>query len=446
MDFWPDIPTSDESLQYYFNDFDEDFFHETFNDIWENCVVESIKSIYNSLSITIYINLGFGLATSLGLPENIFHWLSALCGFYILIVTLQSAKGLAVIFISYLTIYVIIFVINTFHKRLKENKLKEYDRRNKYFHFVENSSIAQYSLIIFFVLFEYILLEKETWLEIRGIMMVFSMKLISIITDIDLQNFPSFSQYCGYMFSGSNILFGPWITYDYYLFLIKYPTKKNIYWLLGIVRALFLALFFLTVSNCWTSYFIPDDSNKLLLGYKEALSFRTSHYFICYLSEALMLAAGWKEKDHHFDEQYWKLSVTNPLNIELPSALSIVVINWNKPMHYFFKKYIYRKWLPLGKFYAIFLTFLISSLFHGFEIKISLVLLSLGIFSYLQILVREQVSQTFNICVKVYPLLHLIFLGVLMDESTNEIGIYTKWSNLYFFSLWIMFINFLIVK
>lgn len=88
----------------------------------------------------------------LGLPENIFHWLSALCGLYILIVTIESTKGLTVIFITYLIIYVIIFIVNNFHKRLKENKLKEYDRSNKYFQFVDNASIAQYSLIIFFVL------------------------------------------------------------------------------------------------------------------------------------------------------------------------------------------------------------------------------------------------------------------------------------------------------
>lgn len=118
------------------------------------------------------------------------------------------------------------------------------------------------------------------------------------------------------------------------------------------------------------------------------------------------------------------------------------------------------------------MTFVMSSLFHGFEIKISTVLISLGIFSYLQIMVRDYISHAFDICVKVRPckncqhkikkgsfictlsllafslftVLHLIFVGVLMDPTTDDVGIYQKWDNLYFYSLWIMLLNFLIVK
>ncbi|XP_030756106.1 protein-serine O-palmitoleoyltransferase porcupine [Sitophilus oryzae] len=471
VDYLPDIYTSDESLQYYTNEF-EDIFQESFQDVWENCVLESVKSIYNSMYLCLIVNVAFGLITSLGLPEILFHWLSAMCGVYILVITLQSTKTLMVIYLAYILTYLIIIVVITLHKRLNQTKPKEDIKRNTQIGFIASSSVVQYSLIIIFVLFEYILLDKEEWLEIRGIMMVFSMKLISLVTDQGMNDFPSFSEYCGYMFSNGNILFGPWISYENYMYQMKYPTRKNIFWVLAILRALFLAVFFLSVSNCWASYLISDNSNRLLLGYKEALSFRTSHYFICYLSEALILAAGWKDNDYHFDTETWTLSVTDPWQIEFPTALSIVVINWNKPMHAFFKKYIYRKWLPLGKFYAVFVTFLISSLFHGFEIKVSLVLISLGIFSYLQVLVRDYISQTFNMCVKIYPckscnhkirpssilctltklifslltVLDLIYLGVLMDQSTDEVGIYTKWNNLYFCSFWIMLINFLIVK
>ncbi|KAH1030042.1 hypothetical protein HUJ05_003180 [Dendroctonus ponderosae] len=122
---------------------------------------------------------------------------------------------------------------------------------------------------------EYLLLEKETWLEIRGIMMVFSMKLTSLIADLPGPNLPGLSAYFGF-----------------------------------------------------------------LLGYQEALSFRSSHYFVCYLSEAFMIAGGYKDFAYHFEEAYWKLSITNVWAIELPMSLAVVATNWNKPMHEYLKKLI----------------------------------------------------------------------------------------------------------
>lgn len=128
--------------------------------------------------------------------------------------------------------------------------------------------------------------------------------------------------------------------------------------------------------------------------------------------------------------------------------------------------------MPLGKFYGILTTFIISSFLHGFEIKVSVVLITIGVFSYLQFAVRDHLAQAFDCCIRVYPckdkcthkykrnniicrlslvvlsvltVLHLIYLGVLMDPSTDEIGIYEKWNNLYFVSFWIMIVNILII-
>ncbi|VEN59917.1 unnamed protein product [Callosobruchus maculatus] len=246
----------------------------------------------------------------------------------------------------------------------------------------------------------------------------------------------------------------------------------NTAWVLSIVKNVVISLFFLIVSNCMATYFIPDGSNVLLLSYREALSFRTSHYFISFISEASVLAAGFKHATIWNKENEWSYSVTDPIKIEFPTALSIVVTYWNKPMHDFLKKYVYRAWLPLGRFPAILLTFCVSSFLHGFEPKVSVVLLSLGVFSYLQYAVRDFISRAFDMCVRVFPcnrecrhkykrndirtrslqiffcittVLHLIFLGVLMDPSTDDIGILEKWRSLYFYSIWIMFVDLLIL-
>ncbi|XP_066152869.1 protein-serine O-palmitoleoyltransferase porcupine isoform X1 [Euwallacea fornicatus] len=455
----------DSSLNIYNYGYEENF-EETFHDVWENCVVESIQSIYSSVNRLILLNVVFGLLTSLELPEALFHSLSSSFGIYMLLTTVQSNTGLIVVFASVLLSYAIVkyyrFSILRGHFEQDISNLK-----NRI-----HVPVVQYALIATFLLFQHVFLEKETWLEIRGIMMIFSMKLISTVADLPLQNFPNFIQYCGYMFCGGNVLFGPWISYEHYLMQAKFPTKKNVYWLCGVIKSTLLCLFFLTVSNCWLNYLISENAVILLRSYKEALSFRAGHYFICYLSETTMLAAGWKNPNFHFDEKYWHFPITDFMSIEFPTSLALVVINWNKPMHEFLKKYVYRKWLRAGRFLAFLLTFIISSLFHGFELKVSTVLISLGIFSYLQMALRDYIAQAFDICVRVrscnscqhqikrdnivcrlcllvfsiFSVLHLIFVGVIMDESTDQVGIYRKWQDLNFFSLWIMFINFIIIK
>ena len=96
--------------------------------------------------------------------------------------------------------------------------------------------------------------------------------------------------------------------------------------------------------------FIPT---RWLLAYRDALSFRSSHYFVSYLSEATALAAG-IDLSH---SKSWAVTVTRPWNIELPRSLVEVVINWNIPMHtwlktcksnlYYIFVYTYTVWVIL---------------------------------------------------------------------------------------------------
>ncbi|KAL1493059.1 hypothetical protein ABEB36_011198 [Hypothenemus hampei] len=429
-----DLYQFEKAMDLYKNSFEEEYFQETFNDVWYNCALESIKSIYISIHKAVLVNLAFGLITIIDISENKFHWLSSLCGLYILFTTIQSMIGLMIVIISLSVCYFIIAALKKLRTPIERKNSAPF-----------GAAFIQYFLISIFVLFEYMILDRTVWLEIRGIMMVFAMKLISIVSDAE---YPGFLQYNGYMFCCANILNGPWISYNHYLMQAKYPPEKNIRWIYAVLRAGILSFFFLTVSNCWASYFIPEStSNQLFIGYKEALAVRTSHYFICYLSEIFMLAVGFKDFENHFNSESWRFSVTNFEQIEFPSSLAQVIINWNKPMHQFLKKYVYRSWMPRGRFCAVSMTFLISSLFHGLEIKVSAVLLTLGLFSYLQIQVREFMAQTFDICIRAYPcreckhkikrdnvickmalvvlgaftVLHLIFLGILMDPSTDEI-------------------------
>ncbi|XP_018566569.1 protein-serine O-palmitoleoyltransferase porcupine [Anoplophora glabripennis] len=464
----PDTFDTEESLDYVYAS--NEFYQETFFDVWVNCVVPSGLSIFYIVYKVILVNLCFSVIVSTGrVPQTVFHILSGFSGL-LLISSLESTKGKLLIFIFFTQSYFLLHL-----GRAIQNKYDPVQKQdiNKV-RYLGNSNIIKYILITTLVLCEYYLLEPSTWLEIRGIVMVFTMKLISLVDDMDkgVTSFPKFSRYFGYIFCGANIMFGPWISFQDYNVMYHHPTRKNKWWIYGVLRALVISVFFLMVSNCWTSYFITDDSNRWLIGYKEALSFRTSHYFICYLSEASMLAAGYKNYKIWYEKNEWRFFITDPFRIEVPNALATVVTNWNRPMHEFLKRYIYKSWLPLGKFYGILATFFMSSFLHGFEIKVSVILITIGIFSYLQLAVRDHLAQVFDCCIRVYPckencthkykrssitcrisllvfsistVLHLIYLGVLMDSSTHEIGIYEKWNNLYFVSFWLMIVNILII-
>lgn len=77
---------------------------------------------------------------------------------------------------------------------------------------------------------------------------------------------------------------------------------------------------------------------RWIVAYQEALSFRSSHYFISFLSEAMLYTAGYGPLLAEGDKKYKSsVSVTNPLQIEFPRSLVQVVVSWNMPMHVWLK-------------------------------------------------------------------------------------------------------------
>lgn len=132
---------------------------------------------------------------------------------------------------------------------------------------------------------------------------------------------------------------------------------------------------------------------------------------------------------------------------------------------------IYRKVLPLGKFSAIFATYFVSSLLHGFNLEIAVVLLSIGVFSYIQLRFQDKLSEDLDACIQIracrqcshkykrssslvtilsivfgfFTVLHLAYLGQLMDaiDNPHSSSIYRKWENVQFCSHIIMFFAYL---
>lgn len=67
---------------------------------------------------------------------------------------------------------------------------------------------------------------------------------------------------------------------------------------------------------------------RWMIGFRDAVSFRTSHYFICFLASSLMLAGGFPIS---------QTLITKPFEIEVPRSLVQVVVSWNIPMHNWLK-------------------------------------------------------------------------------------------------------------
>ena len=87
------------------------------------------------------------------------------------------------------------------------------------------------------------------------------------------------------------------------------------------------------------------------------MSFRASHYFVSFMSEASLIAAGFgcsvagsqvlsRIFSGAVDELLqvlWHYTVTQPHNIEVPRSLVEVVVSWNLPMHRWLKQYVFKQ-------------------------------------------------------------------------------------------------------
>lgn len=78
---------------------------------------------------------------------------------------------------------------------------------------------------------------------------------------------------------------------------------------------------------------ISSSFRNSFVMYSKAMEFRTSHYFIMFMSESFALAIGFSPFSKYADLD----CVTKPVRIEFPRSLIEVVVFWNIPMHNWLK-------------------------------------------------------------------------------------------------------------
>lgn len=432
---------------------------ETFSDLFKGCMMSSTQQIQQY----ILILLGCGLihrilwkVTTLlqqtAPPKTCYHIISIFCG----ILALWLYVGTS-------TCYVFLHVLNvTSFLRIMHGMLQT---RRK-------AGLYSCLYTIGCLLIAEILLTEDKYETIRGPQMVVSMKLISVGFDIQdgrehFQWFPT----VGYLCSPSSLILGPWVPYRVYNEHNKAVTKK-LKLLLKICLYLVFSVIFLNLSNCilpWTKQ--VWNGGLWFRTYMDALSVRCSHYFISYLSHAILLSSA---------SSPTTVQIVKPMEIEIPRSLSVAIRNWNIPMHLWLKENIFQRVRATKSSYLlpILATYLVSCSVHGGNFKVHLVLVSLGIFSYVENKLRRTLAHIFNACIDASPcrknnckyqhcprnsripwyypnsgmvvrmvnimfsfiaLLQLTYLGVMLNSGniSSVLDYLSVWSNMNFFGHWL---------
>ncbi|XP_062502747.1 protein-serine O-palmitoleoyltransferase porcupine-like [Corticium candelabrum] len=236
------------------------------------------------------------------------------------------------------------------------------------------------------------------WHQIRGSIMIVAMKTISIGFDLDecrLNEIPGIVAFSGFVLSPANSVFGPFVQYRMHLNLLDdRPLSRA--WFYRLVRCLALAAFALSFSMCFWPWVFQRNSHKWLLAFTTAASFRYSHYFVSYLSEATSVMCGIGFVDTESGGHWGGVTVARMEEVEMPRSLVEVVTSWNMASHLFLKSYVYKPSRSLGIFPAIVITYLASALLHGLNFQLSAVLLSIGFYAYIENVVRNKLAKKLN--------------------------------------------------
>ncbi|XP_073996182.1 protein-serine O-palmitoleoyltransferase por [Rhodnius prolixus] len=392
---------------------------QTFWEILRYCIRPTVLDAYANLLHLFLVCLIFRTVTQLvRVPSPFCHIVSSVCGFYIMFVFFHFSAfhTYGLVFASY---FIMHFTVRTL------GRCRGY-----------TVSVIIFSYLI---LCEFSLVPTETWERIRGPQMMTAMKIISFAFDLDngLIKRPDVYQYLGYCLCPSSNIFGPWISYNDYI--CAYDNDRWDYkWLKRIFISFVKSVLWFILSVCFLEWLIPNTSSLPWLVYRDAMLFRVGHYFVSYVSETSALFGGFTKG----------VEVTRPLNIELPHSLVEVVVCWNLPMHRWLKTYVFRKTQAAGTFLAVMSTYVVSALLHGLNLRLEAVLLSLGIYTYVEHSLRSDLSEMFNACVSSKPcptpcykhkrttnnlivhstnimftvlaMFHLAYLGVLIDITDSK--------------------------
>ncbi|CAF0937932.1 unnamed protein product [Brachionus calyciflorus] len=312
-------------------------------------------------------------------------------------------------------------------------------------------------------------LDRELWMSFRGAEMILLMKLIGFSNDFE--NSKDLLNFLNYNLSVSTSIIGPWISYTQYTNQLNNRSSYSKKQIKNILKYFMYTIITLICSNCLFSLLEEYLENVPFSNmYFKAFSFRQSNYFICYFAQFIV---NLNQFESFNSKEKNEFIIVRQRMIELPRSMVNVVTNWNLPMHYWLKKYVFEKMKPkYGIFPSVFMTYFVSSAIHGFDPNIILVLFSLSWLAFVELNFRQKINavgvfgknhhskkdskltlKTIDLFFYILNIYHLAYLGQIFYfdfENLNETtkfshGIYI-WSRTYFSSHIISILMFLISK
>ncbi|VVC42689.1 Membrane bound O-acyl transferase, MBOAT [Cinara cedri] len=451
--------------------------HLSFYQLCTQCVLPAIWSTCNLLGTTLILCIFFRLFVVVGnkirsIPKAVFHIVCTICGVLPIILFYEDGD------LFQLLLQIVIFPMFCYTLSIIcLLTLKQY------------TSIIFSTVILLTLLYRECFSDDTKWRKTKSCHMLMSLKAMAVLFDLrsnELHKFPPVYQYTGYMLCAGTIYLGPFLTFQEYKNALFTPVYWNTSKVFNVIRKIIISLFCFVMSICLLDWllnkhmYIDENRNTItnifLLMYKQALEFRTGHYFISYMSTVFAMVCGYNTE----------ILVTLPMAIEWPQSLLNVVIYWNVPMHHWLKKYIFEEVLKYGKknkhtnkILAVGATYLVSSLLHGLEVRLSAVLLSLALYTYVEHRLRTKLASKFlktysyysknyhnskkyistnnctwfiwiiNLIFTILNIIHLAYLGSVMDVSVvNSVRSYydsfEPWRRVSYFSHFIILFMYLI--
>uniref|UniRef100_A0AAQ4Q263 Porcupine O-acyltransferase n=1 Tax=Gasterosteus aculeatus aculeatus TaxID=481459 RepID=A0AAQ4Q263_GASAC len=420
-----------------------------FQELTHGCLLPTAQQGLEQVWQLLVICLLCRLLWMLGLPSFVKHLCTMAGGFY----TLYLFFELHMIWVVLLSLLCYLFLFLCRHSTIR-------------------GTFLSITVLIYLLLGELHMMDTTNWHKMRGSQMVVAMKAISLAFDLDrgvVASVPSPVEFMGYIYFVGTVIFGPWISFNSYKEALE-GRKLSFSWLLKVSVSWVKSQVCLVISNCVAPYlfpyFIPVYGDKLLRGwllaYENTMSFHFSNYFVGYLGEttSTLAGAGFTEEKENLK---WDMTVSQPLNIELPRSMVEVVTSWNLPMSRFLHTYVFKSALKFGTFSAIMVTYTASALLHVssflFTSRVMLRKRLAAVFSACVLSKKCQPNCThrnkkklwvyvINVAFSALAILHLTYLGSVfnssvdyVDEEEDDVTHHTiqKWSELSWTSHWVTF-------
>lgn len=247
--------------------------------------------------------------------------------------------------------------------------------------------------------FMIILLGRREYCKNRGLLMILAMKFLTGWSRISSNLLDNLA----YFLHPSSSIYGPW--HD----MPQCTTSKDdgprsitrSELAMNLLKQIFASLLSLLIAIIIMEFenYIFFQQEKLPAFcqiYLSGLGFRLGHYWVSYFSMAA----------HKLWDNSNSTRFCDIIGSEMPRSLSSLATSWNIPVHYWLKLYVFKpinsksnNYIPV----TILITYFISSMLHGLKSPIWIALLSVGVLSFVENMIRNSLAYNLNACILSRP-------------------------------------------